>query len=99
MYSVCLMVSKLSLSKYVEAGFSSDRKHEKFAVGARVLVNTHNVVISHCCFAEDRVIHIMLTIFTIMLILYSQKILLLCSKSSTIMLRIFSPDHSFFYLK
>ena len=46
-----------------------------------------------------RVVHIMLTIFTIMLILYAQKILLLCSKSSTIMLRIFSPGHSFFYLK
>ena len=58
MCSVCLMVSKLFLSEYVEqpdveAGFSSDRKHEKFAVGARVLVNTQNVVISRCCFAED----------------------------------------------
>ena len=28
-------------------------KHEKFAVGAHVLVNTQNVVISRCCFAED----------------------------------------------
>ena len=40
---MCLMVSKLFLSEYVEAGFSSDRKHEKFAVGAHVLVNTQNV--------------------------------------------------------
>ena len=53
MYSVCLMVSKLFLSEYVEAGFSSDRKHEKFSVGAHILVNTQNVVISCCCFAED----------------------------------------------
>ena len=53
MYSVCLMVSKLFLSEYGEAGFSSDRKHEKIAVGARVLVNTQNVVISRSCFAED----------------------------------------------
>ena len=42
------------------------------------------------------VVHIMLTIFTIMLILYAQKILLFCSKSSTIMLRIFSPITHFF---
>ena len=35
----------------MEAGFSSDRKHEKFAVGAHVLVNTKNVVISRCRFA------------------------------------------------
>ena len=28
-------------------------KHEKFAVGAHVLVNTQNVVIPRCCFAED----------------------------------------------
>ena len=41
----------------------------------------------------------MFTIFTIMLILYAQKILLLCSKSSTIMLRIVFPDHSFFLPK
>ena len=47
------MVLKLFLSEYVEAGFSSDRKHEKFAIGAPVLVNTQNVVISRCCFAED----------------------------------------------
>ena len=53
MYSVYLMVSKLFLSECVEAGFSSGRKHEKFAVGAHVLVNTQNVVISRCCFAED----------------------------------------------
>ena len=53
MCSVCLMVSKLFLSEYVYAGFSSDRKHEKLAVGAHVLVNTQNVVISRCCFAED----------------------------------------------
>ena len=53
MYSVCLMVSKLFLSEYVEAGFSSDRKHEKFAVGAHVLVNTQNVVISRRCSVED----------------------------------------------
>ena len=44
---------KIILSEYGEAGFSSDRKHEKFAVGARVLVNTQNVVILRCCFAED----------------------------------------------
>ena len=50
---MCLMVSKLCLSEDVEAGFSSDRKHEKFVDGARVLVNTQNVVISSCCFAED----------------------------------------------
>ena len=50
---MCLTVSKLFLSEYVEAGFSSDRKHEKFAVGAHVLVNTRNVVISRCCFEED----------------------------------------------
>ena len=31
---------------------SSDRKHEKFAIGAHVLINAHNVVvISRCCFA------------------------------------------------
>ena len=36
-----------------------------------------------------RVVHIMLTIFTIMLILYAHKMLLLCTKSSTIMLKIF----------
>ena len=36
---------------------------------------------------------IMLTIFTIMLILDAQKILLLCSKSPTIMLKNISPDH------
>ena len=36
-----------------------------------------------------RVVHIMLTIFTIMLILYAQKVLLLCSKSPTIMLKMF----------
>ena len=53
MFSVCLMVSKLFLSEYVEAGFSSDRKHGKFAVGAYVLVNTQNVVISRRCFAEN----------------------------------------------
>ena len=53
MYSVCLMVSKLFLSEYLVAGFSSDRKDEKFAVSAHVLVNTPNVVISRCCFAED----------------------------------------------
>ena len=46
MNSVCQLVSKLFLSEYREAGFSSDRKHEKIAVGARVLVNTQNVVIS-----------------------------------------------------
>ena len=54
MYSVCLMVSKVFLSECVEAGFSSDWKHEKFAVGAHVLVNTQNVVISRCYFAEDK---------------------------------------------
>ena len=43
-----------------------------------------------------RVVHIMLTIFTIMLILYAQKVLLLCSKSPTIMLKIVPPDHQFF---
>ena len=43
-----------------------------------------------------RVVHIMLTIFTIMLIIYAQKMLLLCSKSPTIMLQIFPPDHPFF---
>ena len=53
MYSVCMTVSKLFLSEYVEVGFSSGRKHEKFAVGAHVLVNTQIVVISRCCFAED----------------------------------------------
>ena len=53
MDSVCLMVSKLFLSEYVEVGFSSGRKHEKFAVRAHVLINTQNVVILHCCFAED----------------------------------------------
>ena len=37
----------------------------------------------------SRVFHIMLTIFTIMLILNAQKMLLLCSKSPTIMLKIF----------
>ena len=47
------MVSKLFLSENVESGFSSDRKHEKFAVGAHVLVNTQNETISRCCFAED----------------------------------------------
>ena len=31
---------------------TSDWKHEKFAVGAHVLVSTQNVVISCCCFAE-----------------------------------------------
>ena len=36
----------------MEAGFSSDRKREKFAVGAHVPVNTQNGVISRCCFAE-----------------------------------------------
>ena len=39
------MVSKLFLSEYGEAGFSSDWKHEKLAVGARFLVITQNVVI------------------------------------------------------
>ena len=53
MYSVCLMVSKLFLSECVEAGLSSDRKLEKFAVGTQVLLHTQNVVISRCCFAED----------------------------------------------
>ena len=53
MYSVCLMVPKLFSSEYEEAGVSSDGKHEKFAVGAHVLVNTQNVVISRCCFTED----------------------------------------------
>ena len=52
MYSVCPTVCYF-LSEYVEAGFSSDRKHENFAVGARVVVNTQNVVVSRCCFAED----------------------------------------------
>ena len=37
-----------------------------------------------------RVVHIMLTIFTIMLILYAHKMLLLCSKSPTIMLKIYA---------
>ena len=41
---------------------------------------------------------IMLTIFTIMLILYAQKILLLCSKSPTIMLN-FSPRITHFLPK
>ena len=50
-------------------------------------------------FEAGRVVHIMFTISTITLILYAQKFLLLCSKSSTIMLTIFSPDHSFYYLK
>ena len=38
MYSACLTVSaKLFLSEsHVEAGFSSSRKHEEFAVGAHV---------------------------------------------------------------
>lgn len=40
--------------------------------------------------------HIMLTIFTIILILYPQKLLLLCSKSLTIKLKLFSQDRSFF---
>ena len=53
MYSVCLMVSKLFLSEYVEESFSSNQKHEKFAVGTHILVNTQNVVISCCCFGED----------------------------------------------
>ena len=44
MYSVCLTVSKLFLSEYFKAGFSSDGKHEKFAVGGHVLINTQNVV-------------------------------------------------------
>ena len=35
------MVSKLFLSEHVEAGFSSDRKHEKFVVDAHVLIKTH----------------------------------------------------------
>ena len=43
--------------------------------------------------SASKVVHIMLTIFTIMLILYAQKILLLCSKSPTIMLKNISPDH------
>ena len=54
MYSLCLTVLKLFLSEYLEASFSSDRKHEKFAVGAPVLVNTQNVVISRCCFSLQR---------------------------------------------
>ena len=45
-----------------------------------------------------RVVHIMFTIHYYANSLCS-KILLLCSKSSTIMLTIFSPDHSFYYLK
>ena len=53
MHSVCLTVLKLFVSENVEAGFSSDKKHEKFAVGAHVLANTQNVVISRCCFAEN----------------------------------------------
>lgn len=40
--------------------------------------------------------HIMLTIFTIILILYPQKLLLLCSKSLTIKLKLFPQDRSFF---
>ena len=42
--------------------------------------------------------HIMLTILTIMLILYAHKMLLLCSKSSTIMLQNF-PRITHVYLK
>ena len=45
-----------------------------------------------------RVVHVILTIFTIMLILYAHKMLLLCSKSPTIMLKIF-PQSLIFYLK
>ena len=41
-------MSKLFISEFVKPGFSSDRKHEQFAVGAHVLVNTQNVVISRC---------------------------------------------------
>ena len=37
----------------MEVGFSFDWKHEKFAVGAHVLINTQNAAISRCCFAED----------------------------------------------
>ena len=47
------MVSKLFLSEYVEASFSSDQKQEKFAFITHVLVNTENVVIWRCCFTED----------------------------------------------
>ena len=36
-----------------------------------------------------KVVYVMLTIFTIMLILYAHKMLLLCSKSPTIMLKMF----------
>ena len=57
MYSVwlTLLTSKLFLSEYVEVGFASDRKQEKFSVRAHVLVNTQNVVISRSCyFAEDQ---------------------------------------------
>ena len=49
-----LTVSILFLSEYVDAAFSSDRKHEKFAVGAHILVNTQNAVISRCCFCRER---------------------------------------------
>ena len=38
---------------------------------------------------QSRVVHIMLKIFTIMLILYAHKMLPLCSKSPTIMLKFF----------
>ena len=41
----------------------------------------------------SKVVHIMLTIFTTMLILYAQKILLLCSKSPIIMLKRIFTDH------
>jgi len=45
-----------------------------------------------------RVVHIMLTIFSIMLILYAKKMVLLCAQSPTIMLKIFSSI-AHFYLK
>ena len=41
----------------------------------------------------NKVVHIMLTMFTIMLILYAQKVPLLCSKSPTIMLKKIFQDH------
>ena len=33
--------------------FQTKYKHEKLAIGTNTLINTQNVAISHCCFAEN----------------------------------------------
>ena len=53
-YPVCLSLLKLTPAEYATKVFNSKYKYETLAVVVHVLQTMQNLVISRCCFAEDR---------------------------------------------